>query len=188
LFAWFASTGSKSRINFLELLRQNRSDYVGNKEALSYMSRQALAPKYRTILKEGLTRFNDTKDWIKHLEDLKIETKRLVRIATEGALIGGLLDHSFSRNLVILSDDAGQFNIFQHALCWIHAERKINELIPYNNGQIRAIEAIRTEFWNIYHKIKDYKKAQIPLLKEEIGKRLINYAPQELATSFSMGC
>jgi len=171
LFAWFESTGSKSRVNFLELLRQNRSDYVINEEALFYMKRQALAPKYRAILKKGLTRFNDTKAWTKHLEDLEIKTKRLVRIATEGALIGGLLDHGFRRDLVILSDDAGQFNIFRHALCWIHAERKINELIPYNDGQIKAIEGIRTEFWTIYHKIKDYKKAQSPPLKEEIEKR-----------------
>ena len=171
LFAWFESTGSKSRINFLELLRQNRSDYVVNEEALSYMKRQDLAPKYRAILKEGVTRFNDSKSWIKHLAGLEIKTKRLVRIATEGALIGGLLDHGFCTNLVILSDDAGQFNILRHALCWIHAERKINELIPYNDGQIKAIEGIRTEFWTIYHKIKDYKKAQSPPLKEEIEKR-----------------
>ena len=100
LFAWFESTGSKSRVNFLELLRQNRSDYVINEEALFYMKRQALAPKYRAILKKGLTRFNDTKAWTKHLEDLEIKTKRLVRIATEGALIGGLLDHGFRRDLI----------------------------------------------------------------------------------------
>jgi hypothetical protein len=171
LFAWFESTGSKSRINFLELLRQDQSDYLVNEEALSYMKRQGLAPKYCGILKEGITRFNDTQAWITHLEDLGMKTKRLVRIATEGALIGGLLEHGFRTNLVILSDDAGQFNIFRHALCWVHAERKINELIPYNIVQVKAIEEIRTEFWNIYHKIKDYKKAQSEELKEEIGKR-----------------
>lgn len=171
LFAWFESTESKSRINFLELLRQKRSDYVINEEALYYMKRRALAPKYRAILKEGTTRFHDTQTWIKHLEDLQIKTKRLVRIATEGALIGGLLEHGFRRNLVILSDDAGQFNVFLHALCWIHAERKINELIPHNDGHIKAIEGIRSEFWNIYDKIKYYKKGQNRTLKEEIEKR-----------------
>jgi len=27
-----------------------------------------------------------------------------------------------------MSDDAGQFNILLHALCWIHAKRTINKL------------------------------------------------------------
>jgi len=33
----------------------------------------------------------------------------------------------------IVSDDAGQFNVFDHAWCWIHAERAINKLIPLND-------------------------------------------------------
>lgn len=42
LFAWFASTQSKSRINFLELLRATHQDYVVNAGALEYMARQGL--------------------------------------------------------------------------------------------------------------------------------------------------
>ena len=41
LFAWFESTGSKSRINFLQLLRNGHSDYVINEDALSYIQRQS---------------------------------------------------------------------------------------------------------------------------------------------------
>jgi hypothetical protein len=33
-FAWFGTTGSKSRLNFLELLRAGHDDYVINAEAL----------------------------------------------------------------------------------------------------------------------------------------------------------
>jgi hypothetical protein len=36
LFAWFKSTNSKSRINFLELLRQEHEDYYLNKESFAY--------------------------------------------------------------------------------------------------------------------------------------------------------
>ncbi len=171
LFAWFESTSSKSRINFLELLRQSHTDYVINEEALSYMKRQKLAPRYLATLSKGKKFFNNTTAWMRHLEDLQISTTRLVRITTEGALVGGLLHHGFRINMIILSDDAGQFNIFQHALCWIHAERKINELIPFNEGQIKAIEGIRSEFWGIYHSIKDYKQAPSLALREEIEKR-----------------
>jgi hypothetical protein len=171
LFAWFESTESKSRINFLELLSQGQSGCVINEEGLCYMKGQALAARYRAILKGGMRFFNDKQAFIKHLKDLKIKTKRLVRIAMEGALIGGLVDKGFRKDLVILSDDAGQFNIFRHALCWAHAERKINELIAHNDEQVKAIEGIRTEFWDIYDRIKDYKQVQSALVKEEIEKR-----------------
>src|SRR6266576_952606 len=36
-FAWFGTTGSKSRLNFLELLRAGHGDYAINAEALAYM-------------------------------------------------------------------------------------------------------------------------------------------------------
>ncbi len=34
-FAWFGTTGSKSRLNFLELLRAGHGDYIINDEALA---------------------------------------------------------------------------------------------------------------------------------------------------------
>ena len=36
-FTYFATTGSKSRLNFLELLRAGHDDYVVNEQALAYM-------------------------------------------------------------------------------------------------------------------------------------------------------
>jgi hypothetical protein len=36
-FAWFGTTGSKSRLNFLELLRAGHTDYVVNDAVLDYM-------------------------------------------------------------------------------------------------------------------------------------------------------
>ena len=42
-FAWFGTTASKSRLNFLELLRAGHADYVINAEALAYMRERALA-------------------------------------------------------------------------------------------------------------------------------------------------
>jgi hypothetical protein len=42
-FAWFGTTSSKSRLNFLALLRAGHDDYVINAEALAYMRERALA-------------------------------------------------------------------------------------------------------------------------------------------------
>ena len=41
-FAWFETTSQKNRINFLELLRGQRTDYVLVPEALTYMAEQKL--------------------------------------------------------------------------------------------------------------------------------------------------
>jgi hypothetical protein len=42
-FAWFGTTGSKSRLNFPGLLRARHTDYVINDAALAYMHEHALA-------------------------------------------------------------------------------------------------------------------------------------------------
>src|SRR5262249_30148539 len=42
-FTWFGTTDSKSRLNFLELLRAGHGDYVINDEAIAYMHERALA-------------------------------------------------------------------------------------------------------------------------------------------------
>jgi hypothetical protein len=34
------------------------------------------------------------------------------------------IDQGIPTTLSIISDDAGQFNIFDQALCWIHADKK----------------------------------------------------------------
>ena len=41
LFGWFQSTDSKSRINFLELLRAGKIDYYLSDAALDYMKKQS---------------------------------------------------------------------------------------------------------------------------------------------------
>jgi hypothetical protein len=42
-FTWFGTTGSKSRLNFLTVLRAGHGDFVINAEALAYMRERALA-------------------------------------------------------------------------------------------------------------------------------------------------
>ena len=51
---------------------------------------------------------------------------------------------------MIVSDDAGQFNVGHHALCWVHAERLIHKLVGFNESQRRAIERTRARVWRFY--------------------------------------
>ncbi len=171
-FAWFKSTGSKSRINFLQLLRKGHGDYVINADALSYIQRQSFPQPLLAQLAETSDKHLATEaDWKWHLEQLGIRKKRHVRIATEGALLGSVLHHGFSKELVILSDDAGQFNILLHALCWIHAERTIHKLIGCSEEEVKAIEDVRDRIWQLYRDLKTYKEMPNEESKVALEKR-----------------
>ena len=46
-FTWFGTTDSKSRLNFLELLRAGHGDYVINDQAIAYMRERHMAKKLK---------------------------------------------------------------------------------------------------------------------------------------------
>jgi len=158
-FAWFESTDSKSRINFLKLLRAGHTDYVVNIDSLEYMIEHKLPHKELQLIESSVKQaFSDEKKWQKHLKEIGIYEERYVRIATEGALIGSIITHGFNKDMVIVSDDAGQFDVMLHALCWVHAERTINRLTPYNEKQREELETKRKQIWDFYATLKEYKK------------------------------
>ncbi len=170
-FAYFQSTASKSRINFLELLRGPQTDYVINPSALAYLRNQRLPGESIQALGQGNTLFVDTEAWTAHLQRLSITQPRHVRIATEGALIGSLIHHGFPPELVILSDDAGQFDVLCHALCWVHAERVFQRLLPLNTRHTQALNWARTQLWDLYADLKEYKHAPTETAKQELQAR-----------------
>jgi hypothetical protein len=171
-FAWFQSTDSKSRINFLELLRAGKSDYCINDAALLYMQQQKLPDtplgKLRQHQRQAIA---NEKDWLAVLDDLSISNRRHRRIATEGALMGAVLDGGRCDDLVIVSDDAGQFNILLHALCWVHTERLIHKMIPLNDTHREEIEQIRDQIWRFYADLKGYKEQPDELLRTTLDRR-----------------
>lgn len=171
-FAWFGSTDSKSRMNFLQLLCAGSPAYVISAEAIQYMLEQNL-PRYvlAGLLPLFSEHFSDDDAWRKQLQALDISAEQHIRIATEGALIGHLIENGFNKDLVILSDGAGQFILFLHALCWIHAERSINKLTAFNQAQRDALEEVRRNLWDLYHDLKKYKSDPDELQKAQIKKR-----------------
>lgn len=158
-FSYFKSTESKSRINFIELLRGQYCDYYIDEMALEYMKQQGLPTKYiDCLLSSDLRVFGDKPTFEAHLIKLDIRADHAVRIITEGALIGSMFAHGANKNLSILSDDAGQFNILLHALCWIHAERNLRKLHCYSPQQEKDLEKTLTAFWQLYQDTKEYRK------------------------------
>ena len=176
VFTWFATRTSKSRLNFLDLLRAGHGDYVVNDAALDYMRSRALSgPIVSRLEAEPRTRFADRPAWQAHLQRLGIDELQVapdpVGIATEGALWGAVAEHGFLREAVIVSDDAGQFNIGQHALCWVHAERLVHKLDAFTDAQRAAQERIRALVWWFYADLKAFRAEPTTKRRSEMRAR-----------------
>jgi hypothetical protein len=175
-FAWFGTTSSKNRGNFLELLRAGHGDYVINAEALAYMRQRALAGPVIARLAEHPDRFfADQAAWTTHLDRLGISALKVnpdpVTVATEGALWGSIKVHGFLPNTVIVSDDAGQFNVGQHGLCWVHAERLVHKLDTFTDEHRIAQRRIRSLIWRFYRDLKAYRRHPTKQRKTALSAR-----------------
>jgi len=172
-FAWFESNQTKSRINFLSILRAGNKDYVLNDAAFDYMKAHGI-PRVRVELIAECERtvFEDYAQWSAALESLNINSEVHIRIMTEAALLGSILEHGcVNPDMVIVSDDAGQFDVLLHALCWIHAERSLLKLIPVNDAQREALEGARSLMWDFYRCLKIYKQTPGKKMKMELRER-----------------
>lgn len=159
-FGWFESTPSKSRINFLELLCAGRKDYHVTAEAIDYMSQQKRPIQPLNMLSGSVGRlFESEEQWRLFLGDAGITCTRHCRMATEGVLLGSLLQHGDGDNLAIISDGAGQFNVLSPALCWVHTERLIHKTLPLNETHRQEIAQLREQIWTLYKALKAYKSA-----------------------------
>lgn len=169
LFAYFESTDSKSRLNFLQVLQGSQRDYALNEIALAYWERQKLAAALVGQLTQGPQEFVGEQAWQARLAELAISDERHVRIATEGALLGGLVARGVAADLVVLSDGAPQFVVFVHASCWIHAERPLVKLVPHHDQHRAEIEKVRSQIWELYQDLKAYRakpdEVQRPVLE-----------------------
>ena len=158
-FAWFGSADNKSRIGFLTHLHDGQPSYVLNDLALAHLQKQGL----KAVLVEQLQAnpfAGDTGDhWTAHLDRLGICDERHRRIATEAGLLGGLAARDIHPMLAIVSDGAGQFDILEHGLCWVHTERLVHKLIPSNDLQRGEQERVRGEIWAYYADLKAYRAA-----------------------------
>ena len=167
-FAYFASTDAKSRINFLEVLQTERR-YEINAEALAYMADHGVAAGHRERLAQRPIVATDPQAWAAYLRRNLVDSPRAITLVTEGALIGGLAAQGFPLDLRLLSDDAGQFALFTHALCWVHAERPLQQMLPLNAADRVAIDDVQEQIWTIYRDLAAYR-----LSPTEAAKAAIN--------------
>lgn len=174
-FAWFKSTESKSRINFFELLHPGeKKQYVFNAGAFEYMAQHKLPKCVLEKLEAHDFESADPEALLEWLTEKGITGPRHQKTIIEGALMGSLLRHGIPADMGIISDDAGQFNVFDHALCWIHTERLVHRLIPLNDAHKKAVDWVRAQIWAIYADLKVYKKLPDEAQKKRIENDFFN--------------
>jgi len=64
--------------------------------------------------------------------------------------------------MVIVSDDAGQFRVGNHALCWIHAERLLQKLMPPKAKEARSVTLVRDLVWRFYKALRIWQQNPLP--------------------------
>jgi hypothetical protein len=169
-FSWFESTESKSRINFLKLMRAGHSDFTINMDAVCYMQSSKLPQKpLQAIIENQGMIFAIDSQWNDFLDQNGVVKDRHVKIATEGALIGSIIEHGISKHLVVVSDDAGQFNVLLHALCWIHANRAIDKIIAFTDQAKKDLDTVKDQIWRLYQGLKAYKDNPKPRDKKRLN-------------------
>lgn len=180
-FAWFKSTASKSRANFLDILHAGSGTYQLNESAFAYMKKQGLSKSGIALLQaHPIQRFTVEEEWKKHLKEIGITSIIHCKIATEGALLGSLRRNGMLEDLAIISDDAPQFKILIHGLCWVHAERLIHKLFTSNAKQREEIAHVRDQIWDYYEKLKAYKLAPDAEQKIHLEKQFDHIFMQDI--------
>ena len=187
LFAYFESSDSKSRLNFLKVLRGAGTAYAINEVASAYWQRQKLPQGLIDALQAGPRHFADEAAWQARLQEVGVTAERHVLSATEGALLGQVIEQGAAADLVVLSDGAGQFDILVHAACWVHAERPLARAVPYNEAHRAALERVRQQLWELYQDLKAYQAKPDPQAKGALEARFDALVGQKTDYPSSIG-
>ncbi len=183
-FAFFETTDSKSRINFLKIiLIAGTTCYRVNEAAAEYWREHNLPEVAVSALMVAAGKsFPDDAAWEKHLTDLGVAGEHHRRTASEGALWAAITEQGLLDGTVIVSDGAPQFDVGDHARCWIHAERLIYRLPCATPEQHKLVKKIRTRVWKLYRALKAYAKAD---MIDPVAKRRLRAWFERVFTTFT---
>ncbi len=173
-FSYFRTSKTKSRINFLEILRQSTTAYTLNQSSLDYYESVNCPKAAFQLLKKDFLEldskvFEDKQALNHYLENNQITGSDTRRIITEGLLIGTIVDAGFDEKTIIHSDEAGQFALFVHSLCWKHIERPLRKLKTYTSLQEEQLNEVKNQFWQLYQRLKKYKLKPDPNLVDTLS-------------------
>ena len=136
------------------------------------------------------TRFADQVAWQTHLDRIGISALKVtpdpICIATKGTLWGSVQAHGLLREVVIVSDDAGQCDAGQHAICWGYIRNGWCSSWTHSPTCIAPrSSALRALIWRLYDDLKAHRAEPPARHYGELRARFSSDAP---ASSRSIAC
>lgn len=182
-FSIFATTDSKSRVNFLKLLQNGKEEYIINEDSLDYLKQVNVSPYFPGYISLCMGRkFTTAAEWELFLKERNIIKELEIRFLTEAALYASVIQNGIPRNLGVHGDDAGQFDAFVRSLCWIHEERHYRKLIMTTDEARADLERITNQIWTIYQALKSYKESPIKDDAESIKEKFDDIFQQKTSS------
>lgn len=155
-FAYYKTTSSKSRENFLKILLQGKEGYVINEAFIWHLFQSGIEDDLLNHFEEYSGKRYETKKGLSRLlNDLGIGNKKLKKQCMEAGLIGFISETILKPGQILLSDRARQFAIFNHAGCWVHMERPLRKLKVSTAEAENELAEVRKAIWNLYDKVKE---------------------------------
>lgn len=191
-FAYYTTTSSKSRENFLKILLQGKEGYAINEAFIWHLFQCGVEDDWLNRLEEHIGKKYHTKKGLNRLlNSLGVKSKQLRRQCLEAGLVGFISATILKPGQVLLSDRAGQFAVFDHAGCWVHMERPLRKLACATPAAEKELEEVRSAIWTLYEKAKEAAqtqtgKAEVHTLYDQlIAMKSISPGITEVITSFA---
>lgn len=154
-FAYYTTSFSKSRENFLKILLQGKKGYHINDAMIWHLFQSGVKDDVLNLFEELKGKIYRSKKGINQLLNaLGLEAKKIRQHCMEAALVGFITDTILKPGQILLSDRAGQFAVFDHAGCWVHMERPLRKIICTSQEIEQELGSVRDAIWTLYRLLK----------------------------------
>ena len=160
-FAYYKTTASKSRLNFLQILAQGKEGYIVNDAFIWHLFSCGVEDDLLNAFEAYKGKqYNTKKGMNRLLNEIGVTGKKLRLTCLEAGLIGLIQEKQLKPGQVLLSDRAGQFAILDHAGCWVHMERPLRKLLASTPEIETEIQQVREAIWQLYGQVKEASLSQ----------------------------
>ena len=160
-FAYYKTTFSKSRINFLRIFLQGREGYRINDAMIWHLYQSGVEDDVLNLFEGHKGKnYQSIKGFKCFLTRQYLRGKQLRAQCLEAALVGFISEEILKEGQVLLSDRAGQFAVFDHAACWVHMERPLRKIVASSELVEKELEQVRGAIWDLYNAIKESTLSQ----------------------------
>jgi hypothetical protein len=168
-FAYYKTSYSKSRENFLSILLQGKEGYYINEAMIWHLFQSGVKDSILNLFEEHKGKSYQSKsDMNRLLNDLGLRAKKLRQQCIEAALVGFISGTILKSGQVLISDRAGQFALFDHAGCWVHMERPLRKIVCTSDQAEQELKQVRDAIWPLYRTLNEVSLSQTG--KERVHK------------------